>query len=119
MHTKNDTCCAYCVQYNIIAVFKAVVDINKCFIHTHSVSVSVFADNVKQIAYSSDHDTRLAAVPNHRVCFTAACCPISEHGGVKTDEYVFHQALRRLFVHFVLNEFNKKKNYSPLSLTFF
>jgi len=101
----------YIIIIIITIIFTAVVDIIKilCFIHTHCVSVSVFAHNVEQIAYSSDHDTRLAAVPNHRVCLAAACCTICEHGGVKTDEYVFHQALRRLFVHFVLNEFNKKK----------
>lgn len=97
------------ILYNIAVVSKAAVDIIKCFIYTHRVSVSVFAHNVEQIAYGSDHDARLAAMSDHRMCFTAARCPVREHGGVKTDEYVFHQAFRRLFIHFILNEFNKKR----------
>jgi len=79
----------------------------KCSIRTHRVPVSVFAHYVEQIAYRSDHDARLSAVSDHRVCFSATRRPVREHCGVKTDEYVFHQAFRRLFVHFVLEKFKK------------
>jgi len=118
VYPKNETRVAR-IAYDILLLLLLLAQYLKliikilCFIHTHRVSVSVFAHNVEQIANSSDHDARLAAVPNHRVCLAAARRPISEHGGVKTDEYVFHQALRRLFVHFVLNKFNKKKNCLP------
>lgn len=87
-------------------------DIIKCSIRTHRVPVCVFAHYVEQIAYRSDHDARLSTVSDHRVCFSATRRPVREHCGVKTDEYVFHQAFRRLFVHFVLNKLKKKKNTS-------
>lgn len=71
---------------------------------THRVSVSVFADNVEQVADGPDHDARPAAVSHHRVRFPAARRPVSEHGGVVADQYVFDQAFRRPLVHLVLNE---------------
>lgn len=82
----------------------------KFSICAHRVPVSVFAHYVEQIAYCSDHNSCLSTVSNHRVCFSATRCPVREHCGVKTDEYVFHQAFRRLFVHFVLNKFKKIHN---------
>jgi len=88
-------------------------DIIKSFIRTYRVPVSVFAYNVEQIAYCSDHDARFSAMSNHRVCLSAARRPVREYCGVKADEYVFHQAFRRLFVHFILNEY--LKNLSLIS----
>lgn len=52
---------------------------------THRVSVSVFADNVEQVADGPYHDARLAAVSHHRVGFATARRPVSEYGGVETD----------------------------------
>jgi hypothetical protein len=87
-------------------------DIIKSVIRTYRVPVSVFAYNVEQIAYCSDHNACLSAMSNHRVCFSAARRPVREYRGVKADEYVFHQAFRRFFVHFILNEYLKNVSHN-------